>query len=143
MNRNRRGIVLLIVITVILIVVILGEVILKIASSQSRLTRHQAGRMQAYYAAFAGINCAIDKLRTGAWTYSPTNSCPNATPCIIGPYAASANTVSEYDFPVNINSRQVQIIFCDPGSKCVNAWCNPPSGTTFCIHSFADYTYTP
>jgi Tfp pilus assembly protein PilX len=135
---NRKGIVLLLVITVILIVVILGEIILKIAASQARLTRHQAGRIQAYYAAFAGINYALDKLRAGTWYFSPTNTCLNTTPCILGP-----STSTEYDFPKSIQNREVQIVFCEPDTKCGTAWCNPPSGIDFCVQAMANYTYTP
>jgi Tfp pilus assembly protein PilX len=70
----RRGVALFIVLGTILIVVILANVVLNIILSQSRLTHHQISRIRAYYAGLAGMNYALEQLRTGAWVYS-SNYC--------------------------------------------------------------------
>lgn len=128
-----KGIVLFIVLSMILIVVVLANVILTFILSQSRLTRHQTGRIQAYYAGQAGMNYALEQLRTGIWTYSPSNSCPSPNGCIC----------SDSDFPTSIENQQVRIIFCPSGSSCIGfSSCNPPSGNDFCIYTTAIYTYT-
>jgi len=49
----------------IFIVTILGTVILAIITSQSRLMHHQVSRIQASYAAQAGMNLAFERLRNG------------------------------------------------------------------------------
>lgn len=136
MNRSRiqeKGIILFVVLATIFVVVLLGNILIGIISSQSRLTRHKVGRIQAYYAAMAGVNYAFDKLRTGTWTYSPTNSCPNATPC----------TVTDSAFPNAIKS--VKVIFCPSGTTCTgtSSSCSTPTGFNFCVNSTATYTYTP
>lgn len=62
-GRKRKGVVLFAVLGTILVVVFLTNVILTIIGSHSRLTHHQISRIQAYYAAWAGINFAYEKLR--------------------------------------------------------------------------------
>jgi Tfp pilus assembly protein PilX len=62
-NRNRKGVLLFIVLATIIVVVTLSTVILRIILSQSRLTHHQVSRIQAQYAAKAGVFYALDKLR--------------------------------------------------------------------------------
>ena len=64
---KEKGIVLFIVLGTILLVIVLANAILSMISSQSRLTHHQVSRIQAYYAAQAGMNLAIEKLRIGDW----------------------------------------------------------------------------
>ncbi|MFH1281948.1 MAG: hypothetical protein ABIH91_04470 [Candidatus Omnitrophota bacterium] len=63
LSRDERGVALFMVIGVILLVSILSAIILGIASSHSRLTHHQVSRIQAQYAAKAGVLYALDKLR--------------------------------------------------------------------------------
>lgn len=63
----KKGIALVMVLGTLLVVVILAVIILNIILSHSRLTQHQVGRIQAYYAAMAGINYALEQLRTGNW----------------------------------------------------------------------------
>jgi hypothetical protein len=146
-KRSRKGVVLLIVLITILVVVILAELILRLASSQSRLTGHYTNRVQAYYACLAGINIALDKLRDGQWKYiagaSPTNDCPDASPCTISPAEAPPKNVAEYDLPKSIQGGLVKIVFCQPGQRCISAShpiCSPPAGVDFCIYSSANYT---
>ena len=62
-DSNRKGVLLLIVIGTILVVVTLSTVMLRIMLSQSRLTHHQVSRIQAQYAAKAGVIYALEKLR--------------------------------------------------------------------------------
>ena len=59
---QKQGAILLMVLGTILVVVILASVILSIILSHSRLTHHQVSRIQAYYAAQAGVNLAIENL---------------------------------------------------------------------------------
>ena len=86
-NCNNRGVILLTVLSTILVVVALANIIVILVSSQSRLTQHQIGRSQAYYAAQAGTQYAIEMLRTAAWAIPAAGStltrtlCPQAAGC--------------------------------------------------------------
>jgi len=75
-NRDKSGIILFIVIGVIMVVAILSTIILRVVSNHSRLTHHQVSRIQAQYAAKAGVLYALDKLRRnddpGNWPDSGT-----------------------------------------------------------------------
>jgi len=64
----KKGIALLMVLGTLLVVTILAFIMLNIMLNHSRLTQHQVGRIQAYYAAYAGMNYALEMLRTGVWT---------------------------------------------------------------------------
>ena len=55
------------VLALILLVVTLSNVGIILIRSQSQLTQHQVSRIQAYYAAQAGLNYTREQLRTGAW----------------------------------------------------------------------------
>lgn len=125
---NKKGTALLMVLATLLVVVALANVILLIISSQSRLTHHQIGRIQAYYAAQAGINYALENLRTGTWT---AGSCPSPAGC----------SLSDPSFSTNI-SQPVKIIFCPSGNVCapLTTACTPPTGISFCINVKVDYT---
>ncbi len=68
---NKKGVVLIIVLTTVLIAAILANVILGFILSHYRFTHHQSSRIQAYYASLAGMNLAQEKLRIGAWTTTP------------------------------------------------------------------------
>ena len=131
-NRSKEGVILFIVIGVIVVVSILAAVILKVISNQSSLTHHQVTRIQAQYVAKAGMVYALERLRTKTWTCSPVNSCPNPNGCL----------VADSDFPPQIDSQQVRIIFCPAGSTCqyVAHPCSPPAGSSFCINSTATYS---
>ena len=71
MVNEKRGVVLFIVLATILLVIILSGVILRIISSQSRLTHHKVSRIKAYYAGRGMINYAFERFRTGAWVPNP------------------------------------------------------------------------
>jgi len=72
---NKKGVVLIIVLTTVLIAAILANVILGFILSHYRFTHHQSSRIQAYYASLAGMNLAQEKLRTGAWTTGTYTLC--------------------------------------------------------------------
>ncbi len=127
---NKRGVILFIVIGVIMVVAMLSIVILRIISNQSRLTLHQLSRIQAQYAAKAGVLYALDKLRrnddvvcwsaSGSYTRIMRRSGP--APCV----------VIEPNLPNSIS--QVDIIVDVPGSGIFG---------TRKISAKANYTYTP
>lgn len=124
----------MIVLGVLLVVAVLANIILAIISSQSRLTHHQVGRIQAYYVAQAGMNRALEELRVGNWTYNATtNTCPNAT---------GGCNITDPDFPLFIQ-QPVKVIFCPNATICtgVTTACSPPPGIDFCINTVVNYTF--
>ncbi len=97
---NKRGVAMYLVLGVLLVVVILTNVVLSLISSQSKLTNHQVRRVQAYYAAQAGINYALEQLRLGNASWTPTTAssitqylcrstasppCPSGSPAVVDP----------------------------------------------------------
>jgi Tfp pilus assembly protein PilX len=137
-DSSKKGMILFIVIGLVMIVAILTTVILGIIANHSRLTHHMVSRVQAQYAAKAGLVYALEMLRTGTWTYSPTNSCPSPTGC----------EVSDSSFPSSVIDKKAHVIFCPkaPGG-CRYASgelhpCRAPEGIDFCINSTVDFTYT-
>lgn len=130
---KRDGIVLLIVLSTVLTVTLLASIVLKIISSQFRLTHHQVSRTQAYYAAQAGGNYAIDKLRRGDWSLPAANSTDTYKICRS---AGAGCTVVDSAFPHTI--QDVKIAISDKGA----AGCAPPGGSvSACISATATYTY--
>jgi Tfp pilus assembly protein PilX len=67
LKRDTKGVLLIIVLGTIIVVTLLATVILRIFSNQYRLTNHNITRIQAYYVALAGINHAMELLRTGQY----------------------------------------------------------------------------
>jgi len=129
--NNKKGIVLLVVILAILMTVLLANIALTIISSQARLTHHQVGRIQAYYASMAGVNYTLEMLRTGraGWT---TANCTAASPC----------TVTDTEFPGSIVNKRVNIVLL--ASAAGLAGCDRNLlGDVTCIQATTDYTYTP
>jgi Tfp pilus assembly protein PilX len=127
---NRKGIALFMVLAMLLVVVILANVVLTIMLNQARLTKHQTSRIQAKYAAMAGVNYAIEALRTGSWTIPVAGSPDQYNMC-------NGCIVNEPDLPSSIT--RVEIIVA------ASADCNPPppAGIPACINAKAIYTYTP
>ena len=115
-----------IVLGMLLIVVALAGVILNIIRSQARFTHHQASRIQAYYASQAGINYAIEMLRTGGWVIN--THCLPPGGCLL----------TDPDFPAAVAS--VNIIRPRGTPDCPNTPV-PPGGA--CISTTATYTYIP
>ncbi len=124
---------LFIVIGIIMVVVILTTVALRIVASHARLTHHQVSRIQAQYAARAGMVLALENLRTGVWEFAPpaTNSCPYSAPCL----------VSDASFPAAVKS--VNVVFLENGTRLNpdSPWCFPPVGSDLCVSSTADFAY--
>ena len=137
-NQSKKGVILFIVLGTIIVVMGLAIIVLRIIASQSRLTHHQVSRIQALYAAKAGMVYAQEMLRTNVWYYNSAadNSCPNPVGC----------TVSDGAFPPSVDSQHVHIIFCPSGIACRfldPIQCNSPLGLNFCVNSTTEYTYTP
>lgn len=130
---NKKGIALLMVLMTLLVVVILANIILAIILSQSQLTRHQINRIQAYYAAGAGINYAREMLRTNTsgWELPTSGSfnkktiCPAASGCDV-PNSGLPYTVTVIIWPVGSHP---------PSSAPALAGVAPVTATV-------DYTYT-
>jgi Tfp pilus assembly protein PilX len=136
-SHSKKGVLLFIVLMTIMIVIILGNIILSIMLSQGRLTTHQLSRIQAHYAAMAGITYAYEMLRLGSaaggWD-PPAAGCDSKPPLI------------DSDFPQSINNQRVSIWVAAPNGNCPSAAtqaCNPPGGSTACIYAQANYVYTP
>lgn len=127
---NKKAAALLIVLGVILVVSVLVNVVLQIMLNQSKLSQHQISRIQAYYAANAGIVYAFEKLRTG--DYVPGTDC-NSDVCNY--------TFSAGDYvPANVRSVSIQIL--TPGQTTIEGLdcSNPPTGVDACINATVDYT---
>lgn len=126
----KRGIVLFITLGMLLVVMALANVILSIISSQSRLTHHQASRIQAYYASQAAVNYTLEKLRTGDanWIPSP-DTIPNTRTHTL---CRSGCDINEPDLPAPI--QRVDITIEAAGSGIAN---------TRRLKAAATYTYTP
>ncbi len=103
MLRQNKAVVLLFVLGTILVVVILANVVLRIMLNQSRLTHHQVSRIQAYYAAHAGIVDALEKLRTGDYVLG--THCTEAG----GGCSYSSKLAGDDYVPFNINTAIVYI----------------------------------
>ncbi len=78
---NSRGVALITVLAFILAVVVLANIALALIVSQARFTLHKVSRINAFYAAQAGINYAIERLRTGDWTAPTTKTLSWDPPC--------------------------------------------------------------
>jgi len=128
---NKKGVALLIVLGMLLIVTSLVAVILSIILSHPRLTHHEASRIQAYYAALAGINYAIEKLRLGDdsnWQAPATGASYTRYLCNSG--CTGPGDINDVDLPNPI----VQVVITVTGISG-----SPPIQ----INAKAIYTYTP
>lgn len=137
-SRQDKGMVMLMVLGTLFIVILLANIIIGIMSSQQRLTRHQVSRTQAYYAAFAGMNYAMDMMRPGRvapWVAG--SDCTQASPCTL--------TFAAGDFtPANIlTGNSVTIIIYAPQASNPANPCYTPPGNSNCIKVTADYAYAP
>lgn len=138
---NESGIALFIVLATLFVILLLGDITLKFIASQNRFTHESVNRIQAYYAAKAGMNYALEMLRTGGWFYtSPlSHSCANPAGCLM--------PTNPNEFPASISS--VRIILCDSGAICQGPSgnegspfpCQPPTGTgiNFCVNTSVRY----
>jgi Tfp pilus assembly protein PilX len=114
---KQRGVVLYLVLATIMIVVILANIVLNVVLSQTRLTHHQVSRIQAYYAGLAGMNYALEQLRTGNWTAPAVHPLP-----------------ADNSFPHTI--RGVTIVLDPPGNA------PPCNSTCTCVNVTVDYNFT-
>jgi Tfp pilus assembly protein PilX len=116
-NMKEKGVILFIVLGTILIVALLANVLLNIVSSHSRLSFHQADRIQAYYAAQAGMNLALYNLRKGTWVpdatggvdrYACINGCDVGTPVPPNPlnYAIINDAAIKYKVQITIHPKE-------------------------------------
>jgi hypothetical protein len=128
-NSNKKGVLLFIVLGTIIVVAALSTVILRIILSQSRLTHHQVSRIQSQYAAKAGLNYALDKLRRNDDANWPATG---EYVRIMRRSGASVPDFNEPNLPGSID--RVEITVYAPGSGI--------SGTRK-ISAKAIYTYTP
>jgi len=93
---NKKGMVLLFVLATFLIVACLAAVIISIISMNARIVYHQTSRIQAYYAALAGMNVAIEKVRIGESGWVPDTGTISKTLC------GSGCDVYDYDIPYTV-----------------------------------------
>ncbi len=128
---QEKGIVLLIVLAAIFIVILLGNTILGIVSSQSRLTHHNVSRIRAYYACQAGMNYTLEMLRAGTWAAGGANKYACLNGCI------DTGVTADYTIPADLNiPYSVQVTIHPLGS-------GPPSGATTQLDIKTKYTYIP
>ena len=121
--KGNKGVILLMVLATVLIVALLANIILRLISTQYKLTHHQIARIQAYYAAMAGVNYALDNLRRGAWT---VNSCLES---------AGGCPLNDSDFPDTIIQPVTIIIRPSGSADCIN----PPNQVNARISVTANY----
>lgn len=141
-NLNKKGVILFIVIGIIMVVSVLATVMLRIISSQSRLTHHQVSRIQAQYAAKAGVLYALDKLRRGddlSWsaTIPAVPVVKRMCKQVAAPDCNAAGVIIESNLPNSI--KYIDIYVYDPLAPAPNQGI---SGTRK-VSAKADYTYTP
>ncbi|MCM8791624.1 MAG: hypothetical protein NC826_00490 [Candidatus Omnitrophica bacterium] len=92
-RTSNKSVALVYVLGVLVAMMAIASLIITIFLSQFRLSHHHTSRMQAYYAAMAGINYAFEKVRTGQ----------------IGPTQAYNYTLHDEDFPVTVRNKNVYI----------------------------------
>ena len=129
---QKKGVVLLIVLGTLLVVASLATVILSLILSHSRLTHHQTSRIQAYYAAMAGVNYALEQLRTGSWI-AGTN-CPTGSPCTM------AFDSGDFKPSILVSPTNGVLITITPYGS---TGCTASPGNTTCVSAKTTYTYTP
>jgi len=124
----------------LLVAVILANVILTIISSQSRLTHHQVSRIQAHYAAMAGVNYALEMLRIN----DPNWLIPSSPHNLCNGCAAPAD-INEPNLPASVTNVAIRVIAPGAGTPGCDTTAVPsvPAGVTACVQATATYTYTP
>jgi len=69
--QNQKGVAMVMALSMVVLAIVLANIVMTIMLSHGRLTRHQVGRIEAYYAGLAGINMAIDRLMASDATWMP------------------------------------------------------------------------
>jgi hypothetical protein len=126
---KKKGMILFVVLGVILVVGVLAIVVLRLISSHARLTHHQVTRIQAQYAAKAGIIYALDRLRRNDDVCWGTTGSYDIT---MRRATAGACVVLEPYLPASID--HITIHVSEPGTGIMG---------TRQISATADFTYTP
>ncbi|MDD5130231.1 MAG: hypothetical protein PHS66_04170 [Candidatus Omnitrophica bacterium] len=128
-NCGKKGAILFIVIGIILVVVILSTITLRVIANHSRLTHHQVSRIQAMYAAKAGMLYALDALRRNDTT---AVACLTGTGMIMRRSGSAACVIVEPELPASVSQVDIIVGGIDTG----------PSDTRR-VRSKATFTYTP
>lgn len=143
-KAKSKGVALFVVLAAIFTIMVLGNITLTVMLSQSRLTHHQLGRMQGYYAGMAGIVYGYDKLRSGDWpspdpvispagfyVYKICNGCvaPDIDDGNLPPMIQDINIAVAYRGFSAQDASGNFIEGCHP--------CNPPAGVNICVCSRA------
>ncbi len=141
-SNHKKGIVLFLVLGTLLVVVSLAALMLSLILSHARLTYHQTSRIQAYYAAMAGINYGLEKLRTGTWV-------PGTIPTGCSGSSTSYTCTMSFDTgdfkPASIVGNNVSIIIRSvQSSNSAQPWYfyYIPPGSSACVSTTATY-YNP
>ena len=139
--KRENGIVLLIALASVLVVTILANVILNVMINQSRLTHHKVSRIQAYYAALAGVNLALDKLRRAddqiVWPMpDSTNQSYVRRMC-----RASGTGCDIIDPTLPAVVRSIDIVVSANGFAGTQGPClNPPNDVPVCVRAKVNYS---
>ena len=126
MRFNKKGIMLFIVLGTLLVVMTFASIILSLILSHARLTHHQTSRIQAHYAAMAGINYALEKLRLGN---DPNWQAGTYTHKLCRSGCAEAGDINDSDLPSSIQRVEITVGL-------------PVANGTRPISAKAIYTYT-
>ncbi len=137
-SNHKKGIVLFLVLGTLLVVVSLAAVMLSLILSHARLTYHQTSRIQAYYAAMAGTNYALEKLRIGhaAGGYDIGTDCLPASPCPVPFDTGDFKPASINNVSIIIRSAQIS----NQTQPCYSYYI--PPGSSACVSTTATY-YNP
>lgn len=137
------------VIGIIMVVGILSTVILRVVSNHARFTHHQVSRIQAQYAAKAGVIYALDKLRlrlpADAASWPPVGPFPYTR------YLSSSLSACVPAVPPASVVIEPALVPTDPYHSpvsCVAITVNAPAASgplagTQKVSATATYTYTP
>lgn len=127
---GNKAVALLTVLMTLLVLVIISNIALNVVASQSRLSHHQVSRIQAEYAAWAGVNLAREMFRSqnASWPFpGPTYRRTICNGCPLGP-----GDINEPSLPRQIRNITITVA---PAAACPGA----PAGTQICINSTAHY----
>jgi hypothetical protein len=139
---KKKGTAIFIALLTVFIVTLLANAVLVIMTSQSRFTYHQVSRIQAYYAAQAGMVYAYESIRRGDWQIPQARVSYQRSLCNSRVITCSLPTdIVEQDLPrlidrvfITVSGRNA-ILPTPPYTRCT-----PPAGVPVCIHTEVEYT---
>lgn len=105
-KMGKRGVLLIMVLATILVVTTLAAVVFNIILNQGAITQHQVTRTQAYYAAMAGINYAIEKLRVNDADWQSAGTFTHKL-CRSG--CTDAGDINDLDMPVSLKRVEITV----------------------------------